>query len=90
MNYGADKVDLRDVRFTPELLSAIPGATARMYSLIPIADTIDGLVIATTYPFNLEAIDVLRRILSREIEVRYADADQLRVFIKNPYRGDSP
>lgn len=88
MNYGAENVDLRDVRFTPELLSAIPGATARIYSLLPIADAIDGLVIATAYPFNLEAIDDLHRIVGRDIEIRCADADQLRVFIKNHYGGD--
>jgi hypothetical protein len=87
MNYGAEIVDLRDVRFTPELLSVIPGATARMYSVLPIADTIDGLVIATAHPFNLEAIDDLNRIVGRDIEIRCADADQLRDFIKNYYGG---
>ena len=85
MNDGAEKIDLRDVRFTPELLSTIPGATARMHSVIPIEDAIDGLVIATTYPFNLDAIDDLHRIVGRDIEIRCADADQLRVFIKNHY-----
>ncbi len=88
MNYGAEIVDLRDVRFTPEPLSTIPGATVRMHSVIPIADAIQGLVIATTYPFNLEVIDELHRIVGRDIEIRSADADQLRVFIKIHYGGD--
>ncbi len=88
MSYGAENVDLRDVRFTPELLSTIPGPTARMYSVLPIANGIDGLVIATACHFNLEAIDDLHRIVGRDMEIRCADADQLRVFIKNHYGGD--
>ena len=89
MNFGAEKVDLRDIRFTPEILRSIPPATARMYSVIPIADAIEGVVIAAPYPFKLEAIDELRWIVGRNIEIRAADSDQLRTFIEKHYGADT-
>jgi len=70
MNFGAEKVDLRDIRFTPELLRCIPAATARMYSVLPVFTRCDSLGVVMLDFSNLEAIDELVFITGKELQIR--------------------
>ena len=87
MNSGTEKVELREVLFTPELLRCIPAATARMYSVLPIFDAGDCLGIVMLDPSRIEAIDELAFITGRSLQVRTAAAEEIRAFIDMHYGG---
>ncbi|HEY4415106.1 MAG TPA: hypothetical protein VGO57_05390 [Verrucomicrobiae bacterium] len=86
--FGAERVNLAEVKFTPELLSCVPAEFARKHQVMPVQESSGRLAIAMADPSDLNAIDSLCHILNREIEVRVAEASQLDIFIRRFYEDD--
>ena len=85
--FGAETVDLREVKFTPELLRFISSAFARKHRLLPIYVTDSLLGVALADPSDLDTIDYLARTSQRGIDVRVANSRQLDEFIWRLYGG---
>ena len=85
--FGAEKIDLAHVRFTPELLSSIPAEVARSYRVLPIHDEPPfPLRVAFADPIDLEAVEKTHFLLKRDLELRIADPQQVDEFIEQLYR----
>jgi hypothetical protein len=80
-----DKVDLRQVQFTAELLRAIPASVARQYRVLPLRDDSFCLRVAFAEPCDLNMVDGAYAALQRELEIRVADPLQLDEFIEKLY-----
>jgi hypothetical protein len=86
MNFGAEKVDLSKIHFTPELLRYIPAETARKYQVLPLFDYPGRLTIALAQADDLNVIDGLIAILKgKELEIRIAQIEQLDRFLQQLY-----
>ena len=80
-----EEIDLREVSFTGELLSCVPGKFARRYRVLPIGNSRDELLLAMADVSDLEAIDSIRRLVGRDVAVSVAEAEQLDEFIGRLY-----
>ena len=86
MNFGAEQIDLREVKFTPELLRCIPSTTALMYHVLPIFDEPGSLGIALADVSNVDVIGELSFLLGKSnLTVRVADPRQIDEFIQQLY-----
>jgi type IV pilus assembly protein PilB len=88
-HFGADEIDLRNVRFTPELLACVPAEIARKYRVLPVSDSSQHLRIAVADPSDIDAIDSLNHALKRDLEMCVAEAGQLDEFIERLYGPES-
>lgn len=78
-------VDLADVEVEPKVLEALPSKLVYRQSCVPISRSDDRLVIATSDPFGIEALDELRLVTGCAIDLVLADEDDLRKFIRVHY-----
>jgi type IV pilus assembly protein PilB len=83
--FGGEKIDLRDVEFTPELLACLPATLVRLYRVLPIFNDGMSLRIALADPSHLDVVDEVRFCVQRELELRVADSKQLDEFIQRLY-----
>jgi type II secretory ATPase GspE/PulE/Tfp pilus assembly ATPase PilB-like protein len=87
--FAAAIVDLSTVHFTRELLECIPVEVAHKYRVMPVDDTPFRLAIAVADAGDLNTIDALTHIVTREMEIRVADQSQLDKYIRRYYgRGE--
>lgn len=89
-----EKTDLSSIEFSPELLSTVPAATARMYETVPVRLTQQGaIVLAMPAKTVLQAVNddlgtlriELRCVLGRDVEFTLADRDQIHTFVDRLY-----
>ncbi|VAX23384.1 hypothetical protein MNBD_NITROSPINAE03-745, partial [hydrothermal vent metagenome] len=78
-------VNLEMVQPTPELLRAIPEATARKYLLFPIDRTNGRIRVAMADPLDLEAVDEISAKLSLEIDTSITSENQILNAIDSHY-----
>ena len=84
--FGAEKIDLTQVRFTPELLRSIPAHVVRRYRVLPIFDHPPFVLrVAFADPIDLDAVDGTHFVLKRDLELRVADPQQVDEFIRRLY-----
>lgn len=72
-----------------EALAKVPAYVAESYEVLPLALTDDGraLVVATSDPLNVAALDALRAMLDMRLVVHVAGAGALRSLISRLYQG---
>ena len=85
MHFGAEKIDLKTVQFSPELLRCIPAHVARHYRALPVATSSKSLCIAVADASDIDVTDSLSHILRRDFDLRVADRAQLEEFIQRLY-----
>lgn len=78
-------VDLENVVVEPKVLEQLPAKLVYKQSCVPISQDGDRLTIATSDPFGIDAIDELRLVTGRAIDLVLADEDDLRKFIRTHY-----
>jgi len=78
-------VDLAAVQVEPKVLEALPSKLVYRQSCVPISRTDERLVVATSDPFGIEALDELRLVTGCAIDLVLADEDDLRKFIRVHY-----
>ncbi|MBI1841811.1 MAG: Flp pilus assembly complex ATPase component TadA [Verrucomicrobia bacterium] len=86
---GTEVIDLRSVNFTPELLSAVPSATARMYQCVPVGLYGSTLQVALGNPLNPSALDELGFIIRKDLAQVVADPGQIMRTIDQHYGGET-
>ena len=74
-------VDLREVQISAELIELIPVTLAKEHMIIPIKEKGNNVIVATSDPLDLYALDNLRFILNREIECVLAPSDDIEQAI---------
>ncbi len=73
---GMRYIELKDIEIDPELLSKFPTSVVFRHSLLPIARKNGRVLVATSDPFDLEAIDELSAVSGLRLEpvlARHAD-----------------
>ncbi len=86
---GTEVVDIREQDLTPEVIQAVPGATARMYQCLPVALYGSSVRIALADPLNAGVIDELGFIIRKELQVVVADPAQIDRAINKFYGEES-
>jgi type IV pilus assembly protein PilB len=82
-------VDLRHFKLDPRLKDDVPERLARQYNLIPISTIGVNLTVALDDPLNVFALDDLRDLTGKKIDVVMAGPSQIREAIDRFYGGES-
>jgi type IV pilus assembly protein PilB len=82
---GTEVVRLDEVEFTPEVLEAIPAATARMYQCLPVAVYGNTVRVALADPLNASVVDELGFSIGKEVQLVVADPAQVSKLIEKYY-----
>lgn len=82
---GTEVINLAEVEFTPELIEAVPAATARMYQCLPVALYGDTLRLALADPLNASVVDELGFSTGKQVQVVVADPAQIVKLIEKHY-----
>src|ERR1041385_1929181 len=85
---GAEVISLKDRDFSPQLLKAIPGNTARMYRCVPVAMADSTLQVAFEDPLNPARVDELAFIVKKEIQPVVANPAEIEKIIERHYGQD--
>ncbi|HOY57847.1 MAG TPA: ATPase, T2SS/T4P/T4SS family [Verrucomicrobiota bacterium] len=82
---GTEVVTISEADLTPDVIEAVPAATARMYQCLPVG--IDGGVVrvALADPLNPAVIDELGFTIGKEIRLVVADPAQVDKMIQRHY-----
>jgi type IV pilus assembly protein PilB len=82
---GTDVVEVREQDLTPEIISVVPAATARMYQCIPVAVYDSTVQVAFADPLNPQVIDELGFTLGKEVQAVVADPGQIEKALNKFY-----
>lgn len=80
-------IDLSKFKLDPRLKEVVPERLARQYKLIPIALLGDSMTVALADPFNIFAVDDLRDLTGKRIDVVMGTATQISETIERYYGG---
>src|SRR5258706_10260382 len=86
---GTEVVSLRDREFTPDLIRAIPGSTARMYQCVPVAVHENTVQVAFVEPLIAGRSDELGFAIRKDIIPVVADPAQIEKAIERYYGEDT-
>jgi len=78
-------IKLSKYKIDPELKEIIPERIARQYTLIPISKLAKTITIAIADPLNIFAVDDLRSITGRDIDVTMSTESEILYAIDNFY-----
>jgi type IV pilus assembly protein PilB len=82
---GTDVVNLAEVDFSPEILEAVPGGTARMYQCLPVAVFGNTVRLALVDPLSAAVADELGFTIGKEVQIVVADPEQVSKLIEKHY-----
>ncbi|HAV61216.1 MAG TPA: pilus assembly protein PilB, partial [Verrucomicrobiales bacterium] len=85
---GTEVVEIEEGSLTPEVLAAIPSATAKMHLCLPVAvfDTV--IRVALADPMNPAVIDEIGFSAGKEIQLVVADPDKVAGLVSKHYTDD--
>ncbi|MFN0068226.1 MAG: GspE/PulE family protein [Limisphaerales bacterium] len=84
-HFGAEFVQLGQMRVTDEALAAVPRHVAKKFNAVPIYTSEDGVTVALGDPSDLETIDSLQHTLGRHVSVVVASPDEIEAAIGRYY-----
>ncbi len=85
---GTEVIELSTRDLTPEILSAVPAETARMYKCLPVAVFDSTVQLALADPLNPTMVDELAYVIRKEIVPVVADPAEIERAVSR-YYGDS-
>jgi type IV pilus assembly protein PilB len=86
---GTEVVSLNDREFSSDVISAIPGNTARMYRCLPV-EVSNGVVrVAFADPLDPAQVDEVGFVVKKDIQVVVADPAEIEKNIERLYGQDS-
>ena len=89
IQYGAEVIDLGDVRLDDEVIAAVPRHIAKRYKVVPVFVSENSITVALSDPSDLDTIDSLQHLLKKEqFEYRVATEEQIEAAI-NKYYGSA-
>ena len=82
-SFGLEFVDLAEREIHLDLLRRFPGQLLFQHNVIPLEERTDSILLATSDPLNLEAIEELASATGLHLEAVLACADQIGTQLKN-------
>jgi len=84
---GIPHIRVENYSIPPEVVEEVSETLARQYLLIPISKTGDSLTVAMSDPLNIMALDDLKMLTGRNIEVMVSPASEIDAAIEKYYGG---
>ncbi len=86
-NLGYEKVIIKQIEVTPDLLGQIEGRHATKYRVFPVRYDADTLWVALADPLNIQTTDDLERITRKRVQPVIASESEIDKAIKHHYEG---
>ena len=87
-HFGAEVVNLADLKIDDEVIAAIPRHVARKYRVVPVYKHENSITVALADPSDLDTIDSLQHLLHAEISVQVASESDIEGALGQYYGGD--
>jgi general secretion pathway protein E/type IV pilus assembly protein PilB len=84
-HFGAEVVNLNELKIADDVISAIPRNIARKYRVVPIYKHDSNITIAIADPSDLDTIDSLTHLLQAEIDLRVASEADIETALSKYY-----
>ena len=85
---GMEKVNLKEIPVTKDLLEQITDKTAITYKVFPVRYDDNSIYVALSDPLNIQTTDDLERILGKKVIGMVSSEDDIQKFIKKYYEGN--
>ena len=88
-HFGAEVVNLHDLRLTDDIISLIRRDVARKYRVIPVSRQPDTntITVALSDPSDLDTVDSLTHLLHADIELKVASEEDVEAALNKYYGG---
>ena len=87
-HFGAEVVNLADLKIDDEVIAAIPRHIARKYRVIPVYKHENSLTVAIADPSDLDTMDSLQHLLHLEITSQVASEADIEGALSKYYGGE--
>jgi type IV pilus assembly protein PilB len=87
-HFGAEVVNLNEVRVEDDVIAAIPRHIAKKYRVVPVYKHGNNLTVALADPSDLDTIDSLGHLLRAEIDLRVASEADIESALNKYYGAD--
>ena len=84
-HFGAEVVNLSEVKIEDDVISAIPRNVARKYRVVPVFKHDNSITVAIADPSDLDTIDSLSHLLHAEIDLRVASEADIEAALSKYY-----
>ena len=84
-HFGAEVVNLSDVKIADDVIAAIPRHIARKYRVVPVFKHDNSLTVAMADPSDLDTIDSLTHLLHAEIDLQVASEADIEAALSKYY-----
>jgi general secretion pathway protein E/type IV pilus assembly protein PilB len=84
-HFGAEVVNLSEVKIEDDVISAIPRNVARKYRVIPVFKHDNSITVAIADPSDLATIDSLTHLLHADIDLRVASEADIEAALSKYY-----
>jgi type IV pilus assembly protein PilB len=84
-HFGAEVVNLADVKIADDVIATIPRHVARKYRVVPVFKHENTVTVAIADPSDLDTIDSLSHVLHAEIDLRVASDSDIENALSKYY-----
>lgn len=84
-HFGAEVVNLNDIRIEDDVINTIPRHIARKYRVVPVFKHDNTITVAIADPSDLDTIDSLTHLLQAEIDLRVASEQEIEACLSKYY-----
>jgi type IV pilus assembly protein PilB len=84
-HFGAEVVNLSELKIADDVISAIPRHIARKYRVVPIYKHESSITVAIADPSDLDTIDSLTHLLQAEISLQVASESDIEAALSKYY-----
>lgn len=84
-HFGAEVVNLNDIRIDDDVINTIPRHIARKYRVVPVFKHDNTITVAIADPSDLDTIDSLTHLLQAEIDLRVASESEIEACLSKYY-----
>ena len=86
-HFGAEVVNLADLRLTDDVISLIRRDIAKKYRVVPVAKNDNVITVAISDPSDLDTLDSLHHLLRADIDPKVASEQDLESALNKYYGG---
>ena len=84
-HFGAEVVNLSELRIPDEVIAAIPRHIAKKYRVVPVAKFDGSITVALADPSDLDTVDSLNHLLRLEINLQVASEQDIETALSTYY-----
>lgn len=87
-HFGAEVVNLAEVKIEDEVIAAVPRHIARKYRVVPVFKHDGSITVALADPSDLDTIDSLGHLLNADVTVQVASESDIENALSKYYGGE--